>query len=206
MPDDSPGARIKHGVATFVGAASCAITACGVLYRFRDVIPAGSTNFPTGEVSVSVLCSTVVSARVTSVPSTSRWIVLGRCPVDVNICGRVSTSFTGRPHVRAACAASATCCHKNPFDPNAPPRNGALTRTLSASIPSIAATIFRVPCTHRVLSCSCSRSPSHTASVAEGSIGLWCTTGVRYSASNRFTVSPGRPRELCSFSSVFVAK
>ena len=57
----------------------------------------------------------VVAASVTV------WIVLGRWPTSENICCRVSTSLTGRPTARAASAASATCDHGVPLQPNPPP-------------------------------------------------------------------------------------
>src|SRR5439155_1742325 len=123
-------------------------------------------------------------------PSATVWIVSGRWPASVAIWRRVRTSLTGRPTTFAAAAASRLCCQVNPFDPNAPPTNGATTRTLSGGNPNTPATTFRVAWTHREESCSVSASPRHSATVAAGSTGWWCSTGVRYVASTLTAAPP----------------
>lgn len=95
----------------------------------------------------------------------------GRCPVEENICSRVSTSLTGRPTSLAATAHSATCIHRKLFEPNAPPTRGDETRTLSSGICRYAANAVRSPAIQRVLSCTVSWSPDHAATVADNSIG-----------------------------------
>src|SRR5258708_33141706 len=71
------------------------------------------------------------------------WTVLVRCPIPVNICGRVSTSFTGRPAVRAASAARPRGGQPRSPAPNPPPTNGASTRTPLSGTPKAAASVAR---------------------------------------------------------------
>src|SRR6185503_10985853 len=63
------------------------------------------------------------------VPSRTRCRVSGRWPTEVNICGRVSTSLTGRPTTRAASAVKITCGQVRSPAPKPPPRYGTRTRT-----------------------------------------------------------------------------
>ncbi len=98
--------------------------------------------------------------------------------MSVNICCRVTASFTGRPTWRAHIAARTTCGRGVPFDPNPPPTCGETTCTRSSSIAktfAIARTTFQAPWLE---SYSVSPSPSQTATVACGSIGLLCSVGV----------------------------
>src|SRR5919198_3139702 len=81
------------------------------------------------------------SARVA--PSLTCWTVLGRWPTPVNICGRVSTSLTGRSTVRAASAVKTTCGQARSPAPNPPPTNGARTRTLPSGTVNAAASAAR---------------------------------------------------------------
>ena len=48
-------------------------------------------------------------------------MVRGRYPLEVNICSRVTSSFTGRFTNRAAIAASVTGGQVLPLQPNPPP-------------------------------------------------------------------------------------
>ena len=78
----------------------------------------------------------------------------GRWPTPVNICGRVSTSLTGRPTTRAASAVRSTCCQARSPAPNPPPRYGACTRTAASGMPNAAATTARTLEVHCVASCT----------------------------------------------------
>ena len=111
-------------------------------------------------------------------PKAMRCSVRGRPPTGPNICGRSRTSLTGRPAWRAAIAASTTCDHTEPLQPNPPPTNGHTTRSLSGDRPSVLATVRRTPETYCVLSYNVRESPSHTAMVAWGSMGLCVSMGV----------------------------
>jgi hypothetical protein len=84
--------------------------------------------------------------------STTCCSVCGLPPTGPNICGRASTSFTGRPACRAAIAASTTCDHVEPLQPNPPPTKGSMTRTVSGEMPSVFATVSRTPETYCVAS------------------------------------------------------
>ena len=65
----------------------------------------------------------------------------GRLPTGPNICGRSSTSFTGRPTALAHSAASATCDQAEPLQPKPPPTNGSITDTFSGAMPKIFASV-----------------------------------------------------------------
>ena len=95
-----------------------------------------------------------------------------------NICGRWSTSFTGRPSFRAAMAASGTCDHTEPLQPKPPPTKGQMTRTLSFGTPSVLASVCCAPLMYWVVSYTVKRSPCQRAMEAWGSMGLWCCMGV----------------------------
>ena len=105
-------------------------------------------------------------------------MLLGRWPTAVNIWARVSTSFTGRFVTRAASAASGTCGQTRSPAPNAPPTNGARTRTPPESTPNAAASESRTLCGHWVVSWTVSASPSQTATVANRPIGLFVFSAV----------------------------
>jgi hypothetical protein len=85
-------------------------------------------------------------------------------------------------------------------EPNAPPTNGDTTVTFASGTPKLDARCARTPYTSWVLSKMVSRSPSQNAMAPCGSIGLWCSIGMWYSAST-FTgavriASSGSPRRL----------
>ncbi|MNN82490.1 hypothetical protein D3C81_1994280 [compost metagenome] len=61
----------------------------------------------------------ILPSRV--VPMRMRWIVAGRCVVLLNIRGRVSATFTGRPAARAPSAASSASARTNSLPPKPPP-------------------------------------------------------------------------------------
>ena len=76
----------------------------------------------------------------TSLPSAAApkpifWIVRGRYPTSVNICSRVSVSFTGRLTSFAACTAAISCGQVRREEPKAPPTNRELICTLAGSSP-----------------------------------------------------------------------
>src|SRR5665213_1011347 len=101
-------------------------------------------------------------------------MVWERLPEQVNICSvRLRASFTGRFTNLAAIGANNELAHVKPFDPNPPPINGDITLTLSFGIPNMIAMRLRSPKTDWVESYTISWSPSHSAMVACGSIGLW---------------------------------
>ena len=95
-----------------------------------------------------------------------------RCPLDVNICGRVSISFTGRRTCRAAIAVSVTFGHTIALAPNPPPTNCVITRTWAIGRPSSWATVCWVARMPWVDSYSVSMPPSQTATVDGASSGL----------------------------------
>ena len=128
-----------------------------------------SSAMPIDEVET---CSMAVSCPPRLAPMDNCWIVFGRWPTEVNIWARVSTSFTGRLVTRAASAASVTCGQARSPAPNAPPTNGANTRTPAGSMPNAAASVSRTACGYCVVSWTVSASPSHAATVANRPIGL----------------------------------
>ncbi len=76
-----------------------------------------------------------------------------------------------------------------------------MTRTRSASRSKLFASTARVPRTHCVESCTVNSPSRHSATVADGSIGLCVSSGVTYVASTRtglraYTPS-GSPRRCC---------
>ena len=94
------------------------------------------------------------------------------------ICSRDSDSLTGRRTALATSAVRMTCGHARPAPPKPPPTKGDRTRTLPAWSPKARATWLRTLTGHCVLSYSV-RVPAgdHTAMVACGSMGLWCSAG-----------------------------
>jgi hypothetical protein len=95
------------------------------------------------------------------------------------ICWRLTAIFAGRPTIRAATAARMTVGRGVPLDPKPPPTCGEMIRTCSGSSPKTSAIVARAGAAPCVESWIVSRSPSHTAMLACGSIGLLCTAGVR---------------------------
>ena len=80
--------------------------------------------------------------------------------------------------LRAASAASTTCDQAEPLQPKPPPTNGRDHVTFSGAMPKIFASVVlhAADVLGRVVQVS--RSPSQSATVACGSIGLWCSIGV----------------------------
>lgn len=111
-------------------------------------------------------------------PRVIRWTLLGRCPTDVNICGRVSTILTGRRSSRAAATVRMTCGHTRRPAPNPPPTYGTSTRTALSGTSKTAASVVRTSDGHWVVSCTVRRSPSQAARVANGPSGLLVWSGV----------------------------
>ena len=74
-------------------------------------------------------------------PRVIRCSCSSRCPQEVNICSRVSTSRTGRPTCRAASAASAGWCQIIALEPKLPPTAWLTTRIEMGGRPSSSATV-----------------------------------------------------------------
>ena len=144
-------------------------------------------------------CSSAVRCPSASVPARIVCAVRGRPPTGPNNCGRCITSRTGRPSWRDAIAARMTCDHAEPLPPNAPPTNDERTCTMSGEMPKVPASVLRTPATYCVESSIASRSPSQLASVACGSIGLWCCSGVVQAVSirNAAACSPASMSPRC---------
>ena len=68
-------------------------------------------------------------------------------PTGPNICGRSSTSRTGRPVCFAAIAHNDTCDHDEPLQPKPPPTNGEITRTSPGDMPNVFAIACAAPLT-----------------------------------------------------------
>ena len=105
-------------------------------------------------------------------PSRSRWRVAPRWPTGPNIWSRRSTSLTGRPSIRAASTARICGPARIAFDPKPPPRNGLRSVTFSGGMPKKAA---KARCAIAIAwfgVSSVSRSPSHAATIACGSMAL----------------------------------
>lgn len=163
---------MKVGVPTFSDTIRCVVAWFGTAYMIRDGIPHISVQSSNVEVVTTESWRIAVSVPSARAASTTRCSVYGREPTGPNICGRVSTSRTGRPACFAAIAHSDTCDHDEPLQPKPPPRNGDSTRTCSGAMPNTAATAVLAPDTPCVASCSVSVGPSQRAIVACGSIGL----------------------------------
>ena len=103
-----------------------------------------------------------------------------RCPLDVNICGRVSISFTGRPTCRAAIAVSVTCGHTIAFiaEPAADERARAPGRATAAGRAGGRPSAGSPGCPWSTRRAS-AVPPSQTATVDGASIGLWWLAAIR---------------------------
>jgi len=98
--------------------------------------------------------------------------------VKANIICRVTASFTGAPTTRAARTASTTFGRALPLEPKPPPTCSARTRTSAGSTPN---SVARSPATALVPwveSQTVRASPSQTAVLACGSMGLLNSAGV----------------------------
>ncbi|MNT15692.1 hypothetical protein D3C72_1507600 [compost metagenome] len=95
------------------------------------------------EVVLTDSCRIEVSLPSAPAESRTRWRVSGRCPVVVNMYARGTTSFTGRPVMRAAALAATECGHRNSLAPNPEPIKGASTVTRSGVRPKICAMVLR---------------------------------------------------------------
>jgi hypothetical protein len=102
-----------------------------------------------------------------------------RCPLEVNICGLVSISLTGRPTRRAAIAVSVTFGQTIALAPKPPPTNPVITRTCEIGRPSSWATVCCVARTPWVDSYTVSLPPAQTATVDGASSGLWWLAAIR---------------------------
>jgi len=103
----------------------------------------------------------------------------GRWPSEVNICGRVSTSLTGRPTTRAASAVKITCVQDAESGPEpALPGTETRTRTSVSGRSNTVARVRRTSIGSWLASWTVSRSPSQRATVAKSPIGLGVTAAV----------------------------
>ena len=102
-----------------------------------------------------------------------RWIVAGRCVVLLNINGRGSATFTGRPAARAPSAASNASARTNSLPPKPPPMNGEISRTFSLAMPSVFAMSLVDQSIIWFEVQTVSLSPFHAAIDACGSIIAW---------------------------------
>ena len=128
---------------------------------------AGSAQSSNGDEIESFSCRIATSRPARVAPSAIRCSCSSRCPVDVNICGRVSMSRTGRPTWRAAMAVRVTCGQTIALEPKPPPTNRVITRTRDTGRPSSWATVSwvaRMPCvdSYNV------RSPSSQTATVDG--------------------------------------
>ncbi len=92
------------------------------------------------------------------------------------------TTLTGRCRTVAAITA-ATWCARAPLLPNPPPTCSDRTRTEAGSRENRLASSPATQVVPWLESTTSSRPPSHRAVAACGSIGLWYSSGVVYSAS-----------------------
>ena len=113
-----------------------------------------------------------------SAPRRMRWIVGVRWPTRENICWRVSANMTGRPHHRAAIAASISLRCGKAFDPNAAADVGRDHPHLLGSSPKPGTGRRRWCAAPWFESHSVSESPSQRAIEVCISIGLLCSVGV----------------------------
>ena len=102
---------------------------------------AGSAQSSNGEPMDSLWWRIAVSLPSRVAPSVTLCSCSSRWPLEVNVCGRVRESRTGRPTCRAAIAASVTCGQVIAFEPNAPPTKWVITRTSDSGSPSSCATV-----------------------------------------------------------------
>jgi hypothetical protein len=90
----------------------------------------------------------------------------------------VTATLTGRPTIRAAMTARMACGRARSLEPKPPPTCSATTRTRSGGRPNALATAWLTNVGACVDSCSVTPSPSQTAMVACGSIGLFWVAAV----------------------------
>ena len=140
-PSASPGPRVNVGVIVLPRISRCTPRKLSTPYNCDETPVAGSAQSSNGEVIESFSWSIAVSRPSRVAPRTIRCSCSSRWPFDVNICGRVSMSFTGRPTSRAASAVSVTLGQTIAFIPNEPPTNGARTRMCESGSPSRWATV-----------------------------------------------------------------
>ncbi len=118
-------------------------------------------------------------------PSATRCVDGVRPPTVRYTASRVSISRTGRPVARAASAARIVPGQTLALPPNAPPTNGAITRTFVSGTSNRCARWRRVQSMFCVPSWTVSASPCHDAVVACGSSALWLCIGVVNRRSTR---------------------
>ena len=145
LPLDSPGARMYVGVPMSSRTRRCLVLMLPVAYWCRVTCAAGSRKMSNREVVLVLSWRRKVSLPSLVAPAPTSCLVCGRPPTMANICGRVSTTFTGRPSCRAARAARRTCDHADPLHPNPPPTNLVRTRTFSGGSENAFATFLRTP-------------------------------------------------------------
>jgi hypothetical protein len=110
-------------------------------YSCDDKPVAGSAQSSNGEVIDSFSWRIAVSRPSRFAPMVMRCSCSSRCPLDVNICGRVIASRTGRRACCAAIAARVTCGHTIAFIPKLPPTKLVITRIFDSGTPSRCETV-----------------------------------------------------------------
>ena len=138
-----PGPRMDVGTGMFSRAWVSRASTLGQAYAVAESAATGSRFSSSTAIEFLASWLSAVRCPLGSAPSLMRWAVLVRCPIPVNICGRVSTSFTGRPAVRAASTVKTTCGQTRSPAPNPPPTNGASTRIPLSGTPKAAASVAR---------------------------------------------------------------
>lgn len=121
-------------------------------------------------------------------------IAAGRKWPQVNSSSRLHITFTGFPVARANRAASnASSCACLPPKPS--PKSGTTMRTLASGRPSASASDSRDMNGTWLPTWTVTRSPSHSASAARGSIGTCAMNAVRYVAVTRTGAAARAPAQ-----------
>ena len=145
LPLDSPGARMYVGVPMSRRTSRCFVSTLSHWYWCRETSAAGSMKSSKREVVETLSCLSAISFPSLPAATETFCRVRGRPPTIPNICGRESAIFTGRPSCFAASAAINTCDHAEPLQPNPPPTNLAITRTLPGGTANAFASFLRTP-------------------------------------------------------------
>ena len=176
-PGASPGARIALPSGRSSAASFMKVSRLAPAY-ISLVCATAVSGFPSGR--LPEVLSWAIAVRVPSrvAPSRMRWMVAARCVLLLGIIGRVIASFTGRPAARAPTAAITASARTNSLPPKPPPMNGESIRTFSSGIPKAMATSLRLQAIIWLEVHNVTRSPSHAAMVANGSIIMWLWSGV----------------------------
>src|SRR5947207_4352776 len=151
-------------------------------YITSEMFATGSKKLQAADLLDTPSCLIAVRTPSRVAPRDTAWLDAGRCPTTVKVCSRVSTVLTGRPRSRAAAAVSGVWAQLPHLLPNPPPTYGPSACTFAASTPSVVARRLTTSMTPCVAVWTVNWSLVHAATVACGSIALWCSTGVVYVA------------------------